>query len=445
MRPNPAAIVSRPKNRARMSAVSDRLDSWKAIAVYLNRGERTVRRWEIELGLPIHRLPGKRGASVFAYKGEIDAWLLRSKPQLDAPEELRVEAAEAAPAAPVRRSRAGVVIGAALISFAALALFAAWASVPQAVSLRVTPTGVAGFSANGQELWRHLFPGERLEALTRGTSSDRRAGQPSELITATSLSVGAADDAIRGGQLLSFTPEGAIRRAFSFGDRLTFGAERFTPPWVITDFRTDPVTGRIALAAHHCQWWPSVVTLLDPQWHREATFVNAGWVEHVRWLSPDRLLIAGFSQARDGGMLALVDTRAIAGQSPSAGTPFFCDACGREAPLKYIVMPRSEVNRVTNARFNRARIEMDGGRIFVHTVEASPSEADIADAVYEFTPDLDLIRATYGDHYWDLHRDLERRGVLDHPRERCPGGDGPPEVLVWDGAGGWRAVPAPRR
>ena len=33
----------------------DRLDSWKEIAAYLNRGVRTVRRWEEEEGLPVHR------------------------------------------------------------------------------------------------------------------------------------------------------------------------------------------------------------------------------------------------------------------------------------------------------------------------------------------------------------------------------------------------------
>ena len=52
-----------------------RLDSWKAIAAYLHRDGLTVRRWERRLGLPVRRLPGGRGASVFAYTAEIDAWL----------------------------------------------------------------------------------------------------------------------------------------------------------------------------------------------------------------------------------------------------------------------------------------------------------------------------------------------------------------------------------
>jgi len=51
----------------------ERLDSWKEIAAYLKRDERTVRRWEKE-GLPVHRRVHRKQASVFAYREEIDAW-----------------------------------------------------------------------------------------------------------------------------------------------------------------------------------------------------------------------------------------------------------------------------------------------------------------------------------------------------------------------------------
>jgi TolB-like protein len=52
----------------------DRLDSWKEIAAYLNRGVRTVRRWERQEGLPVHRQVHRVLGSVYAYKSEIDAW-----------------------------------------------------------------------------------------------------------------------------------------------------------------------------------------------------------------------------------------------------------------------------------------------------------------------------------------------------------------------------------
>lgn len=64
-----------------MSEENDRLNSWKAIAAYLNRTVRTVQRWEREEGLPIHRHGHRRSHSVFAYKHELDAWLASRNPE----------------------------------------------------------------------------------------------------------------------------------------------------------------------------------------------------------------------------------------------------------------------------------------------------------------------------------------------------------------------------
>lgn len=55
--------------------IESRLDSWKKIAVYLQRDERTVRRWHTNSGLPVHHVPGSKHGSVFAYRAEVDAWL----------------------------------------------------------------------------------------------------------------------------------------------------------------------------------------------------------------------------------------------------------------------------------------------------------------------------------------------------------------------------------
>ena len=53
----------------------DRLDSWKEIAAYLRRGERTVRRWEQTEGLPVYRHSHQKQATVYAFRSEIDSWL----------------------------------------------------------------------------------------------------------------------------------------------------------------------------------------------------------------------------------------------------------------------------------------------------------------------------------------------------------------------------------
>lgn len=54
---------------------SVRLDSWKEIASFLHRDARTVRRWERERKLPVHRVPGGERSGVFAYVAELEEWL----------------------------------------------------------------------------------------------------------------------------------------------------------------------------------------------------------------------------------------------------------------------------------------------------------------------------------------------------------------------------------
>ena len=52
-----------------------RLDSWKEIASFFDRDQRTVKRWEKERSLPVHRLPGGSRARVFALTSELSRWM----------------------------------------------------------------------------------------------------------------------------------------------------------------------------------------------------------------------------------------------------------------------------------------------------------------------------------------------------------------------------------
>ena len=67
-------------SRVRGLAMSQRntpqktLESWKQIAGYLDRSERTVRRWEASEGLPVHRREHEKQDTVFAYRHEIETW-----------------------------------------------------------------------------------------------------------------------------------------------------------------------------------------------------------------------------------------------------------------------------------------------------------------------------------------------------------------------------------
>ena len=67
-RPSPSG------NPSSIEQLGSRLDSWKEIAAYLGRSEKTVRRWEDKEELPVHRLLHEKGGSVYGYTAELDAW-----------------------------------------------------------------------------------------------------------------------------------------------------------------------------------------------------------------------------------------------------------------------------------------------------------------------------------------------------------------------------------
>jgi tetratricopeptide (TPR) repeat protein len=59
------------------------LVSWKEIAAFLNRAERTAKRWERERGLPVHRVPGGERGGVYAYPSELTDWLSGKSSELE--------------------------------------------------------------------------------------------------------------------------------------------------------------------------------------------------------------------------------------------------------------------------------------------------------------------------------------------------------------------------
>lgn len=61
-----------------VSSTRQVLHSWKEISNYTGRGVRTIQRYEVQLGFPIHRPAGSPRSAVLAFSDEVDVWLNRS-------------------------------------------------------------------------------------------------------------------------------------------------------------------------------------------------------------------------------------------------------------------------------------------------------------------------------------------------------------------------------
>lgn len=436
---------------------AERLDSWKAIAQYLQRDVTTVRRWEKTLGMPVYSLPSGRRRSVYAFTAELDRWLATAGQSVAANESADAHgtsssALAATPPAEHQPRRWFIpALTMALVVATAAGLIASrmWrSSHPDDMRIDVTTAGVIARNGAGTELWRYPFASDPITAIAEiGRTSLVAGGPHPSVFVSTSHTYRPSDNSGGSGTLMEFDIDGSLRRTFSFADTYHYAGTAYGPPWAITAFAVHDSgdTRHVAVAAHHYTWDPSIVTILDSQWRRRGTFVHAGWIEALEWLAPNRLVIGGYSEARDGGMIALLDAERFGGQGPEQpGTRYHCDDCDDAPPLKMIVMPRTEVNRAANGRFNRALLERVNDRILARTVELE-TPAGHADVIYEFSPALDLVRARFSERYWDAHRMLEAEHKLDHTVEACPDRDGPRAILIWEPATGWRKLPTDTR
>jgi Tfp pilus assembly protein PilF len=83
-----------------------RLDSWKEIAAFFSRDERTVKRWEKERGLPVHRLQDGARGPVHAFTDELVRWM--KSPASTEPAASTTEPLEADGASPAGETSQGI-------------------------------------------------------------------------------------------------------------------------------------------------------------------------------------------------------------------------------------------------------------------------------------------------------------------------------------------------
>jgi tetratricopeptide (TPR) repeat protein len=143
-----------------------RLTSWKEIAAFVGRDERTAKRWEESRGLPVRRVPGKGRASVFAYTDEIEAWLKGTAPA--APP----AAQDIAPQTQDRHRRAQHLMPRAVAAIVALAVVIAAAvyvgvnrTPPRVAPGHVPDTVAAGFYRAGLHDWQTRTPSGLARAI----------------------------------------------------------------------------------------------------------------------------------------------------------------------------------------------------------------------------------------------------------------------------------------
>lgn len=249
-----------------LSSNRRRLNSWKEIAVYLERDMRTAMRWEKERGLPIHRLPGKR-SGVFAMTDEIDEWTQAGEV---------AAAGQAAPRGPNFRARAGVSVAVMLAMAILLAAFAARSPDP---SLRnavaVTNDGILKRTlvSGGNRLVFVVKQGEQYQMLRM----DARDGKVMPASGLTSSTVDPVDMSSDGLEVLAHRESDDMLLVFSLdgGEPRELGTKCGSAAWSADGSMLAYIRGRNLYLARHDGSGAHMLTALPND--------NAGY---LRW-SPD--------------------------------------------------------------------------------------------------------------------------------------------------------------
>lgn len=406
--------------------VGRRLNSWKEIAVYVQRDVRTLARWEKERGMPVRRVPGERG-QVFAYSDEIDRWLTRSEAgQGDEAPPAEPRGPESAAASPPRTApwtggwRVRAAVAAAMVLLAlGLAVTARPALLrrPPVVKLQAERNHLLALTESG-EAWRKSF--DRRILLTApeqpyaiadmtGDGDPEIAavvgrGEPTEYIADT---------------LHMFSSSGRELWQRQLAESVTFGSHRFDPPWNTGPMRIVRTNGgsHVLWLTHHHTWWPAIAVRFDAAGTRTGRFVHAGWLTSAAGLEDGTVVMGGVSNQHGSDVFVVLDAASWDGAGPPGEGLYECRACPEGRPYRYFVLPRSELSVATGSTRQAAHIHVFAHGVEVRVVQKKLGSADI---IYEFTRDFTLRAVRPSDAYWAWHRELESSGLVTHAEAACP-------------------------
>jgi hypothetical protein len=413
-----------------------RLDSWKEIARYLNRDLSTVRRWEKEKGLPVHRVPGGARQAIFAYSEEIDGWLRGNQ------NELQLDG-NSKPDGWIHSFRefSLPLLAILLVVVAVVAFTVMRPGVIRRASL--SRNQVMAWDSSERLMWSFPLETPLVDhtppwAETRVRVVDLDLDGRQEVLAAVSFAEP------RNGKVLSdavycLTDSGRLRWKYSPEVSLNFGGTEYRKPWLLNDWLPIAKNGRgeVWAAFAHSTWWPSFIVRIDAQGLAEIRQFNAGWVTVLNYIENQEgyfLLAGGLNNEFGAGFFSALKIDGAASSSPqTGGSAFECAGCPKEQPYKYYLFPRSELNVLENAPPNITRLI----RVFDDRIEVRAAEIPDQYSIFEFSPGFALRSVSVSDLYWKLHEKLEKEGRIHHSTAQCRQDIAMKKIRTWTSKTGW--------
>jgi hypothetical protein len=363
---------------------SKKLSSWKEISAYLGYSERSCRRLEMKVGLPVYRLDKNSNSRVFAYADELDAWLRKGSNN-----------------APTSHSNLLTKIGRrkGLLVFLLIALgsiicgfflfFSSSSSQPADFAIK-GPILII-FDAKGKELWKFDTGLEnlveekeyKLQYQIKKTTNDNITIWPEIIIkdinhdhdTEVVFSTQTQDE-YKEGDLYCFNHKGKQLWHFKAGGPHKFGAHEFSSDYRIEgiapfDLNKDGKLELFVMGAH-MKRFPTQLAVLSSEGHLLGEFWNSGRITDFAAKDIDNdgspeLLAVGTNNEYGKACLIVFNPNLIKGGSPQLQSNFKCDDFPSGTEKYYVLFPRTAVDLAEYSERETMReiIVLDNGRIKV--------------------------------------------------------------------------------
>lgn len=368
----------------------DLLLSWKEIASYLDCNVRTCRRWEKDLGLPVHRFEKLSKSRVFAYKEELDKWLEKSFAKKSTSRLLSF------PKLKWHKHYYFLmpIVAALIIIF----LLAKTTIIPIPADFKINNSALIILDKKGKDLWQYdtgienlvdeeeykkYFqykknrPGECTRDLPHLMIKDINNDSLPEVL----FSIQTINE-FGEGEILCFDSKGNIIWTFKSERELKFGKKVYSPDYRILGFDVFDLDhdGKLEIIVNsaHLPDFPSQLAILDSEGNVLGEYWNSGRLQDFACtdINDDsrlELIVAAMNNEYAKPSLIVFDISLIEGSSPQNKEFYKCNEFKPGSEKYYVLFPKVEevfieglmesISRIDILKNNRIRATSAGSNI----------------------------------------------------------------------------------
>jgi hypothetical protein len=451
------------------------LSSWKEIAAYLSCDERTCRRWELDYGLPVHRMEGATKSRVYAYKDKIDAWqksrLNGNQAAAEAPgaesRDVRPEISHAASVPPHKWKTKKLIflsIPMAVLFVAAAAILWIRLSPGQPADFRIQGSKLIILDEEGKKLWtfdtglpnlnseqayRRRFQEKTWDPVTGAPDQpyfvmqDINQDHKVEVLFSTQVK---GDSATGEGEIFCFSSKGKRLWRHRVGREVEFGGKSYSADFRVEGIVPIDINGdnnlEILILAFHNPHSPTQLLLLDPEGKGVSEFFNYGQLHDYLCCDLDgngkkEILVVGQNDEYGKGCLVVFEPTLISGCSPQV-VKYPGKGLTRGTEKYYLLFPRTDFDQVLfPLKETVHRIDLlQNGRLQLDTA--------ISRIFFELDQELRVQDVKGSDYFSDRHRELKATGKISSELNDTYYENLRKGVLYWDGTQ-WTSTPTMNR